>query len=475
VAAAATIDRRPLMPTRTASRWALVGVGCLVLAVVSLLFGRQPTYDPTAWLIWGRQIVHGDLFTTFGPSWKPLPILVTAPAALLGNTAQQQIWLVVARAGALAALALTYRLAWRLEGPVAGVIAAVALLCSSGYATRTFRGDSEGLLVAIAFGAIEAHLCGRRWLTFGLVVAATLMRPELFVFAVGYGLWLVWAAPTDAPRRRTLAIVTAAGALVVAAWLIPEEIGSGELFRAASRALLPVAGSPATADFPFLATFTNAAAVLPWPLYAAGIWYVLAAIVALRRRRRMDGSAGLALALAGMATATMVLIALMAQAGFTGNIRYLTIPIGLTGIVGAAGLVRLARLAWARLGPRWGVVAIVLGAGVVAPFAAHAVVRTRDEVRSGQRETALYAALPDAIARAGGRAAVLRCGSPITLDLDTQTVVRDLGVRQVRGARFALVPGTVVVRRGSQLAGDPKFPHRLAITSRWVIAASCAP
>ena len=462
------------MPTRTASRWALVGVGCVVLAAVSLLFGRQATYDPTAWLIWGRQIVHGDLSTTFGPSWKPLPILITAPTALLGDTAQQQIWLVVARAGALAALVLTYRLAWRLEGPVAGVIAAVALLCSSGYATRTFRGDSEGLLVAIAFGAVEAHLCGRRRLTFALVVAATLMRPELFVFAVGYGLWLVWAAPTAAPRGRTLAIVTGAGVLVVAAWLIPEEIGSGQLFRAASRALLPVAGSPATADFPFLATFTNAAPVLPWPLYAAGIWYVLAAIVTVRRHR-MDRRAGLALALAAMATATMVLIALMAQAGFTGNIRYLTIPIGLTGIIGAAGLVRLGRLAWARLGPRRGVVAIVIGAGVVASFAADAVVRTRDEVRSGQRETALYAALPDAIARAGGRAAVLRCGSPITLDLDTQTVVRDLGVRQVRGARFALVPGTVVVRRGSQLARDPKFPYRLAITSRWVIASSCAP
>ena len=473
MAAAATIDRRPLMPTRTASRWALVGVGCLVLAVVSLLFGRQPTYDPTAWLIWGHQIVHGDLFTRFGPSWKPLPILITAPTALLGDTAQQQIWLVVARAGALAALALAYRLAWRLEGPVAGVIAVIALLGSSGYATRTFRGDSEGLLVAIALGAIEAHLCGRRWLTFGLIVAATLMRPELFVFAVGYGLWLVWVAPTAVPRRRTLAIVTAAGVLVVAAWLIPEEIGSGELFRAASRALLPVAGSPATADFPFLATFTNAAAALPWPLYAAGLWYVLAAIVAVRRRRA-DGSARLALALAAIATATMVLVALMAQAGFTGNIRYLTVPIGLTGIVGGAGLVRLGKLAWARLGPRWGVVAIVLGASVVAPFAAHAVVRTRDEVRSGQRETALYAALPDAIARAGGRAAVLRCGSPITLDLDVQAVVRDLGVRQVRGAKFALVPGTIVARRGSPLARDPRFPHRRAITPLWVITSSCA-
>jgi hypothetical protein len=474
VAAAATIDRRPLMPTRTASRWAMVGIGCLVLAVVSLLFGRQPTYDPTAWLIWGRQIVHGDLSTTSGPSWKPLPILVTAPTALLGDTAQQQIWLVVARAGALAALALTYRLAWRLEGPVAGVIAAVALLCSSGYATRTFRGDSEGLLVAIAFGAIEAHLCGRRRLTFGLIVAATLMRPELFVFAVGYGLWLVWAAPTAAQRRRMLAIEAGAGVFVVAAWLIPEEIGSGELFRAASRALLPVAGSPATADFPFLATFTNAAPVLPWPLYAAGIWYVLAAIVAMRRRRT-DGSAGLALALAGMATATMVLIALMAQAGFTGNIRYLTIPIGVTGIVGAAGLVRLAKLVRTRLERRWAVLVIALGAVVCAPCVGGALARTRDEVRGGRDETAFYAALPDAIARAGGRAAVLRCGSPITLDLDTQAVVRDLRVRQVRGARFALVPGTIVVRRGSHLASDPRFANPLAVTSRWVIAASCAP
>ena len=42
----------------------------------------------------------------------------TAPTALLGDTAQQEIWLVVARAGALAALALAYRLAWRLEGAV---------------------------------------------------------------------------------------------------------------------------------------------------------------------------------------------------------------------------------------------------------------------------------------------------------------------------------------------------------------------
>jgi len=438
---------------------------------VSLLFSRQATYDPTAWLIWGREIVHGDLSTTAGPSWKPLPILVTAPTALLGDTAQEQIWLVVARTGALAALALAYRLAWRLEGPVAGVIAAVALLCSTGYATRTFRGDSEGVLVAIAFGAVEAHLCGRRRLAFGLVVAATLMRPELFVFAVGYGLWLVWAAPTAAQRRRTLAIAVAAGALVVAAWLIPEEIGSGQLFRAASRALEPVAGSPATAAFPFGATFTNAAPVLPWPLYAAGVWYVLAAIVAVGRRRT-DRPAGLALALAAIATAVMVLIALMAQAGFTGNIRYLTIPIALTAVVGAAGVVRLAKLVWARLEPRWAVLVIALGAVVCAPFVGDALARTRKEVRGGQHETRLYASLPDAIARAGGRAAVLRCGSPITLAFDTQAVARALHVHQARIGIRARVPGTIVARRGSPLAAETRYPNR-TITARWVIASSC--
>jgi hypothetical protein len=468
VAAAATIRRRPAAPSRAAPRWGLVLAGCVALAAVSLLFGRQPTYDPTAWLIWGREIVHGDLATTAGPSWKPLPILVTAPAALLGDPAQQQIWLVVARAGALAALALTYRLAWRLEGPVAGAIAALALLLSSGYATRTFRGDSEGVLVAVALGAVEAHLCGRRRLTFGLIVAATLMRPELFVFAVGYGLWLAWTAPTVRARRRTLAVVAGAGVLVVAAWLVPEEIGSGQPFRAASRALEPVAGSPATASFPFLATFTNAAPALPWPLYAAGVAYVVAALV--RRRRAPESRAALGLALAAVATVVMILIALMAQGGFTGNIRYLTIPIALAGIVGAAGLVWLAKLARARWGSPW---PIVLGVLVVAAFFASAGSRTRDEVRGGQHETRLYASLPDAIARAGGRAAVLRCGTPVAVDFDTQTVARELGVHEADVSNHATVPGTIVARRGSALAGDRRFPHRRATTARWVIASSC--
>ncbi len=48
----------------------------------------QPLYDPWAWLIWGRELVHLDLDTGAGPSWKPLPALIDArcsrrPAARL--------------------------------------------------------------------------------------------------------------------------------------------------------------------------------------------------------------------------------------------------------------------------------------------------------------------------------------------------------------------------------------------------------
>src|SRR5207247_2010377 len=164
---------------RIAFRWPLVIAGCAALAALSLLVSPQTTYDPTAWLIWGREIVHGDLSTIAGPSWKPLPMVVTTPAALLGDDAAQQFWLVVARTGGLVALVLAYRLASRLGGRAAGVIAAAALLVAGSFASHILRGQSEGLLAAFGLGAVEAHLAGRRRLAFALVVATRLLPPEL--------------------------------------------------------------------------------------------------------------------------------------------------------------------------------------------------------------------------------------------------------------------------------------------------------
>jgi hypothetical protein len=463
VASAPIVTASP--PAERTVSWWLVLAGATAIAALSLLASRQTTYDPTAWLIWGREILHGDLSTTAGPSWKPLPVIVTTPAAILGDAAQQQIWLVVARAGGLVAVVLAYRLAWRLGGRAAGLIAACALALSGGFASHVVRGDSEGLLAALALGAVEAHVSDRRRLAFALLVATGLLRPEMWLLIVTYGAWLAWS---EGRSLRIAAGVGAAVALGLALWLIPEQIGSGDLLRAASRAREPVADSPAQAAHPFVATFTNAAPVLPWPVYVGGAVFVLAALAAARRERRLS----LPLALAATATVLMVVVAAMAQGGFTGNTRYLTIPIALTCVLSGGGWAWIARTARSRLSARQTTAAGVVVVLVAAPFVVRAVDRLVDDMRGAFHEARVYAALPDAIARAGGRAAVLRCGTVFTAATDTQTVARNLRVHEYRVGIHPRAPGTIVARRGSSLAGDRGF-STLAGTRRWVIASSC--
>ena len=46
-------------------------VACLAISALTLLWISTPTYDPWAWIMWGREIVHLDLTTT-GPT-NPSP------------------------------------------------------------------------------------------------------------------------------------------------------------------------------------------------------------------------------------------------------------------------------------------------------------------------------------------------------------------------------------------------------------------
>nr|MDQ3725582.1 hypothetical protein [Actinomycetota bacterium] len=76
----------------------LAVVAALALAAASLALPFYPVYDPWAWLVWGRELVHGGLETAAGPSWKPLPVLTCAPLSLLGD-AGPKAWLLIARTG----------------------------------------------------------------------------------------------------------------------------------------------------------------------------------------------------------------------------------------------------------------------------------------------------------------------------------------------------------------------------------------
>ena len=91
---------------------ALAAVG-LVIGALSLLIPSTPSYDPWAWLVWGREIVHLNLQTTGGPTWKPLTVIFTTLFAPFGRAAPD-LWLVVARAGAVVAVAMVFKLCLRL-------------------------------------------------------------------------------------------------------------------------------------------------------------------------------------------------------------------------------------------------------------------------------------------------------------------------------------------------------------------------
>ena len=121
-----------------------------------------PTYDPWAWLIWGREIAHLDLVTTTGPSWKPLPVLFTIPFSFAGDDGAPLLWIVVARAGGILAYAMAYRLGARLAGPIAGLSRRARCSSPTSSSVTSWRGNSEGFLVALCLWAIERHLDGRR-------------------------------------------------------------------------------------------------------------------------------------------------------------------------------------------------------------------------------------------------------------------------------------------------------------------------
>jgi MFS family permease len=93
----------------------LVGAAFALAALSALVIAPAPSYDPWAWLLWGREIVHGTLSTAEGPAFKPLPVAVTALLAPLGEAAPVA-WVIVARTGAVLAVLLAFRLGRGLVG-----------------------------------------------------------------------------------------------------------------------------------------------------------------------------------------------------------------------------------------------------------------------------------------------------------------------------------------------------------------------
>jgi hypothetical protein len=451
-------ETRAHAPRRAAARpWKLVLLGCLVLAALAHFLPAGPTYDPWAWITWGREITEWDLDTRTGPSWKPLPVLFTTPFALAGDSAAPDLWLVIAQAGGLLAFAFTYRLAARLAGWPAGIIAAGGLVLADEFIRNFARGNSEGLLVGICLWAVERHLDGRRRDAFLFGVAAGLLRPELWPFLLLYGLWLMWTEP------RTRLLVVGAGVLTLVAWFVPEYLGSGDFMRAASRARDPNPDSAAFADFPFAETFRRSASVLMPPLLLGAVIALVRAWTARDRVR---------LALAGVAAALMVAVAAMTQAGFAGNLRYVALPAALVCVLAGAGWVELVRDAAARFGRGAGAALAAVLLAAAAPFVIADVDKLRFDLDVVRAESELYDRLPPIVADSGGADALLRCGPVYAPPFEVQAVAWAMHVHSSQVGIFANPPGTILGGHFSALGHDPRFPE-INKNRRWLVGRNC--
>ena len=469
---------RPALWERLGARrfYITLVAGAVTVAALSLLIPSTPSYDPWAWLVWGREIVHLNLQTTAGPSWKPLTVIFTTIFAPFGNAAPD-LWLVVARAGAVMAVVMVFKLAYRLTRelgrlvspaersaatspswpakiisvlpPVlAAVIAAGSLIDSRDFITNNALGYSEGLAAALLLISIDRGLDGARRQAFAIGFLAALDRPELWFFWGPYGAYLWWSEPQA--RRLVLALFV----LIPVLWFLPELWGSGQLFRAVTRAQHPRANSAAFASCPICTEFklhawqsllnrVKVPAIIALAVAAWGLWSTRPR---WRGRRTLPVQAKaratlLALGLFGFVW--WLGIAVETQDGFSGNQRYLVLGTACLAIAGgvAWGWLASTVAAWLRAPRRLsGAVAAVPAGTTVAlglflavpPWIGHDIVSLPRTHRALVYQAHLRQDLAAAIRRSGGAAALLRCGTVMTEGYQVPMVAYQLGVHILR-------------------------------------------
>jgi hypothetical protein len=445
-----------------------VAAGLIAAVAVALLsaivVAPAPSYDPWSWLQWGREVAGGDLHTAEGPAFKPLPVAVCALLTPLGDLAPW-VWVTTARMGAVLAVGLAFGLGRRLAGgsAAAGTVAAVGVALCGAFLAYSAAGVITGWVLASALAGAWAWQAGRPRLALACALVCALLQVETWPFVLLFG-GLLWRR--GIVDRRLLVLMAVA---IPACWFMPEWLGSGDLLRSAERARIPNPGHPALADVPLLASIEQAAGLMLWPL-----WIGVVALLAIAWRGR--GPARQALVPAAVGGAWIGLVALMSQViGFSGEPRYALPGVALIAISGAVGLVTAGRAGTRRPGK----LALAIVAGLVLLAALPRVESLRALPTAQAYQWELSNDLADAIRAAGGREAVLGCGTvyvgplrgPLMayrLDVPKHTVEPDLP---------PVAPGTVF--RSRRIAGieiEPAAPNGLAVvghTARWQVRQAC--
>jgi hypothetical protein len=208
--AGAPRDRRSALRAWGTAAATSAGVAVLLFVVYAPSYVN---YDAQWALVWARDAWTGFLpeYTAdFAPTPHPLATAVSSLALPFGAHADTVIlWLTLLSFGALAYL--TYRLGETLFNRWVGLVAALVVVSRPVLLRDALLGYQDLPFAALVVGAVllEARQRGRGLPVLALLALAGLLRPEAWVLAGLYWIYL-WPASTARERVRFAAVAAAA-------------------------------------------------------------------------------------------------------------------------------------------------------------------------------------------------------------------------------------------------------------------------
>jgi len=218
-----------MTPLRQRQRWEAAALAALTLAAFAgfFVYPTYSNYDSLYSLLWGRELLEGTLpsFDAYrAPTQHPLWVAICVPLAALGRGGDR-VLLALCVVSFVALVAGMYRLGRETFGPFVGLVAAGLLLSRLDFPFLAARGyiDIPYLALILWAAALEAARPRRGAAVWILLTLAGLLRPEAWVLAGLYGLWIAWGKPLREWQR-----VGALVAIAPVVWALSDLLVTGD-------------------------------------------------------------------------------------------------------------------------------------------------------------------------------------------------------------------------------------------------------
>jgi hypothetical protein len=440
----ATLTRPRALPAASSVPWPWVAFGVLVLGALAgfLVYPTYPNYDSYYSMLWGRELLDGQLpvYETYrAPTPHPMATFVGALVAPLGHGAER-VWIFLCVASFVALVVGVYRLTREAFTPLIGLVAG-ALVCSRFdfpfYAARGYI-DIAYMAFVVWAAVLEARRPRRGTPVFLMLGIAGMLRPEAWLMAALYWVWVSWRASWG--ERVTFAALASLGPAV---WVGSDWIVTGQPLYSltyTSNFAEELGRSKAGGDLP-AAIWAFLVKLDKFPVLVGGIVGLVLAAYLVPRRMAVPA------VLLAVGVGTFFLVGL---GGFSVIDRYLLVTSLMVMVFCAVALAGWTMLEeGSRLRRAWMIgAALLVVYGVVFTATRVNLARLDNELTfRGQAHASLHDLLDDPAVRAG-----MRCG-PVTVP--NHKLVPDVRWMLDR-------PDGTVLARSQAVGGDRRVAARIA-------------